>query len=227
MTLSAYLNAVKGLAAAGRPLALTALTDRIGDTIPPPQVTDFDALASRTADPPVPLPAELPAKTRKLDVPRYDESSVYPYLNTNVEALPMEFSQEPFPTAVSEESVLAHGRQTPFRHWKTVRGYIASLLDRNGYSDLVSFNTTVERAEKVGDEWKITLRRSEREHDAWWVEWFDAVVVASGHYWVPYIPQIEGLAAFEKDRPGSVLHSKHYRGRDAFKGKVSPAKRRG
>lgn len=195
---------------------------RIGDTTPPPLVTEFDALAQRTADPPVQLPTKLPAKTPKSDVPRYDESSVYPYLNTNVEALPMEFTAEPFPTAVSEESVLAHGPNTPFRHWKTVRGYIASLFERNGYTDLVSYNTTVENAEKVGEEWKLTLRRSEDDHsDSWWIETFDAVVVASGHYWVPYIPAIQGLEEFERDRRGSVIHSKHFRGRDAFKGKVS------
>jgi cation diffusion facilitator CzcD-associated flavoprotein CzcO len=52
------------------------------------------------------------------------------------------------------------------------------------------------------------------------METFDAVVVASGHYWVPYVPDIEGLDQFEKTRPGSVVHSKHFRGRDLFHGKV-------
>ena len=67
---------------------------------------------------------------------------------------------------------------------------------------------------------KVTLRKEGQQGDYWWAEWFDAVVVASGHYWVPYIPAIEGLEAFEKARPGAVLHSKHFRGRDQFRGKV-------
>ncbi len=183
-------------------------------------MTEFEALASRTADPPVAIAPALPGPTPKLTTPRYDESSVYPYLHTNVEASPMEFTQEPFPAEVSEASVRAHGPDTPFRHWQAVRGYIESLFDRNGYARLVQYNTTVERAEKVGTEWRLTLRRSGAQEDEWWTEWFDAVVVASGHYWVPYIPAIPGLEEFETSHPGSVIHSKHYRGRDAFAGKV-------
>lgn len=178
-------------------------------------------LAARTADPPLPIPERLPAQTPKAEQPRFTESSVYPYLETNVDAIPMEFSQEPFPSEKSERSIAIHGADTPFRHWGHVRRYIQGLVERNGYQDFVSYNTTVERVEKVGAEWKVTLRKEGQSGDYWWTEWFDAVVVASGHYWVPYIPAIEGLEAFEKARPGAVLHSKHYRGRDQFRGKVS------
>ncbi|KAK3947685.1 hypothetical protein QBC32DRAFT_318566 [Pseudoneurospora amorphoporcata] len=191
----------------------------IGDNDRPQPLTDFASLASRTADPPVPIPHTLPALTPKLDQPRFTESSVYPYLETNVDALAMQFSQEPFPAEKSDFSINLHGPQTPFRHWKSVRGYIEGLVNRNGYQDLVSYNTTVERVEKVGDEWKVTLRKEGQQKDYWWTEWFDAVVVASGHYWVPWIPQVDGLEAFEKMRPGSVIHSKHFRGRDLYEGK--------
>lgn len=186
----------------------------------PATVSDLSSLADRTADPPLPIPEKLPAHTSKLDQPRFTESSIYPYLETNVEALAMGFSQEPFPEQRSELSVSVHGPQTPFRHWGVVRGYIQGLVERKGYEDFVSYNTTVEKVEKVGAEWKVTLRKEGKERDYWWVEWFDAVVVASGHYWVPYVPAIEGLAQFEKTRPGSVIHSKHFRGRDLYKDKV-------
>ncbi|KAK3496012.1 hypothetical protein B0T13DRAFT_488764 [Neurospora crassa] len=190
----------------------------IGDNNNRPQpLTDFTSLSNRTADPPLPIPqGALPAFTPKLDQQRFTESSVYPYLETNVDALPMEFSQEPFPSEKSEFSIALHGPDTPFRHWKSVRGYIAGLVNRNGYQDLVSYSTTVEKVEKVGDEWKVTLRKEGEQKDYWWAEWFDAVVVASGHYWVPWIPAIEGLEAFERQRPGSVLHSKQFRGRDLY-----------
>lgn len=133
--------------------------------------------------------------------------------------MPMQFSQEPIPEERSERSILYHGPDTPFRKWDVVQRYIKSLVERRGYSDLISYRTTVERAEKVGTEWKIILRRDGEQSDYWWVEWFDAVVVASGHFWVPYIPAMEGLEEFEKARPGSVLHSKHFRGREAFRDK--------
>jgi cation diffusion facilitator CzcD-associated flavoprotein CzcO len=99
--------------------------------------------------------------------------------------------------------------------------YIQGLLDRNGYQDFVEYNTTVENMEKVGSQWKFTLRRNGSQRDYWWVEWFDAVVVASGHYWVPYIPKTQGFEEFEKSRPGSVIHSKGYRGMMDYRGKVS------
>lgn len=146
---------------------------------------------------------------------------MYPYLETNVHSLAMEFSQEPFPTEKSAWSKDMHGPDTPFRSWQLVQKYIQGLVERNGYQDLVSYNTTVELVEKIGNEWKVTLRKEGTASDYWWVEWFDAVVVASGHYSVPYIPAIDGLEQFEKSRPGSVVHSKHYRGRDYFRDKVS------
>ena len=193
---------------------------RIKDETPPPLLSDFAGLAARTADAPAPVPTKLPAQLPKSARPRYSEGSVYPYLETNVHNLAMEFSQEPFPTEKSAWSTAIHGPDTPFRSWQLVQRYIQGLVERNGYEDLISYNTTVERVEKIGSEWKVTLRKEGNSSDYWWVEWFDAVVVASGHYSVPYIPAIDGLEQFEKSRPGSVIHSKHFRGRDYFRGKV-------
>ena len=234
---SASLSAERDLEDAGKSLSLTPrhrgiphLTHpcRIGDDDGrPPTETNLAALAERTADQPVPIPSQLPALTPKNDQPRFTESSIYPYLETNIETVPMEFSQEPMPEERTQRSIALHGEKTPFRHWTVMRRYIKGLVDRRGYQDLVSYSTTVERVEKVGAEWKVTLRKEGRERDYWWVEWFDAVVVASGHYSVPYIPAIPGLEQMEKSRPGSVVHSKHFRGRDMYKGKVSLTRSRG
>jgi hypothetical protein len=134
----------------------------------------------------------------------------------------MSFSQEPISSERSDVSIAKHGEDTPFRHHSVIRKYVESLVNRNGYSQMVSYNTTVELAEKVGSEWRLVLRGSREtdSEDEWWEERFDALVVAGGHYSVPYIPKIEGLEAFERARPGSVKHSKMFRGRDAYKGKV-------
>ncbi|KAL0934461.1 dimethylaniline monooxygenase [Colletotrichum truncatum] len=196
----------------------------LGETKPPPilQPDELGLLASRAADGPHPsIPSKLPAQLPKSSTPRYAESTVYPYLETNIDFLPMQFSQEPFPQEQSEWSVSIHGADTPFRPWSAVQGYVRSLVERRGYQDFVEYNTTVEKAEKMRDsgEWKLTLRKEGEKTDYWWEETLDAVVVASGHYSVPYIPSISGLAEFARDRPGSVIHSKHFRGRDAYKGK--------
>ena len=101
-----------------------------------------------------------------------------------------------------------------------MRDYIASLVQRIGYQDCISYSTTVERAEKINGEWKLTLRKEGKSKDYWWTEFFDAVIVATGHYSVPYTPAIHGLEQLQKTRPGSVIHSKHFRGRHLYKGKV-------
>ncbi|KAL1594636.1 hypothetical protein SLS60_010397 [Paraconiothyrium brasiliense] len=194
----------------------------IEDPHPHPNLdpSTLDSLASRKADIPLEIPQSLPARTPKSSRPRYEESSVYPYLETNVDAIPMSFSQESIPVERSQLSISKHGKDTPFRHHSIVQRYIAGLVNRSGYENLVSYNTAVELAEKVGNEWRLVLRRdSGNEEDEWWEERFDAVIVASGHYNVPYIPKIEGLADLERARPGTVKHSKMYRGRDAYKGK--------
>jgi cation diffusion facilitator CzcD-associated flavoprotein CzcO len=192
----------------------------IGDTTQPPTISNLAKLANRTADEQLPIPKQLPALLPKSTQPRHEESSIYPYLETNVDTSTMEYTQEPIPAIRSERSIGMHGPSTPFRHWKVMRDYVAGILERNNYEDLVSYNTTVEHVEKEGDEWKVVLRKGGKKQDYWWMETFDAVVVASGHYWVPYVPDIEGLDQFEKTRPGSVVHSKHFRGRDLFHGKV-------
>lgn len=62
----------------------------------------------------------------------------------------------------------------------------------------------------------MTLRQSGHFHrnqpaEYWWVEEFDAVVVASGHYNVPLIPEIGGLDSAFKEYPGVFEHSKSFR----------------
>jgi hypothetical protein len=209
-----------------RPWSLLVLTAiRLEDARQPPNLDPiaFASLSSRKGDPSLSIPSKLPVRLAKAAQPRYTESSIYPYLETNVDSVPMSFSQEPILSERSKISIAKHGEDTPFRHHSVIRRYVESLVNRNGYNNLVCYNTTVELAEKVASEWRLVLRRSLEtdSEDEWWEERFDAVVVASGHYSVPYIPKIEGLEAFERAQPGSVKHSKMFRGRDEFKGKVS------
>ncbi|KAJ4401982.1 hypothetical protein N0V82_010822 [Gnomoniopsis sp. IMI 355080] len=216
----------------------------IGDNSPPPPLTNLSAIAARQADPPLPVPTTLPTRTPRIAAAkakaeaqvqqqqaRFAESSIYPYLETNVDDGAMCFTGgglEAIPARRSEWSVAMHGEDTPFRHWTVMRDYVAGLFGRNGYEGLVSYGASVERVEKKkkeeedeegGEEWLLTVRREEGDEDVWTEERFDAVVVASGHFNVPWIPAIEGLEEFESARMGSVLHSKMFRGREAFRGK--------
>lgn len=137
----------------------------------------------------------------------------------------MQFSQEPIPEIRSSRSLKIHGPDTPFRHHSVMRQYIEDLLNRNGYQDLVEYNTTVEKAHKEqgSSKWVLTLRRQgpASKYDYWWQEKFDALVVATGHYSVPYIPYIKGLKEFAAAYPRSVEHTKGFRNPEKYRGKVS------
>lgn len=187
------------------------------------QLPDLKKIAERNPDPTLPIPRELPAKTPKSRQYRFTETSMYPYLHSNIDATAMAFSQEPIPEIRSEWSIEKHGPDTPFRFWKVIEKYIADLLNRNGYNNLVNYNTTVELVSKIPEtgKWRLVLRRLEPDgqHDFWWSEDFDAVIVASGHFAVPYIPHTPGLAEFMAAYPGSVEHTKSYRGREKYSGK--------
>lgn len=49
---------------------------------------------------------------------------------------------------------------------------------------------------------------------------YDAVVVASGHYNIPFIPDRPGLQEWAKQYPGVVTHAKLYRRPEDYRGKV-------
>jgi cation diffusion facilitator CzcD-associated flavoprotein CzcO len=147
---------------------------------------------------------------------------MHEHLESNIGADVMSFTQEPFPHIISKRSRAQFGPNSPFRHRGVVREWIESLINRNGYRDFVEFSTTVELAEKIGDEWILTLRKEGQgdEKDFWWQETFDAIVVATGHYNVPYVPDVPGLVELNEKFPGLVLHSKQYRDPEHFRGKV-------
>ncbi|KAE9970207.1 hypothetical protein BLS_005011 [Venturia inaequalis] len=183
------------------------------------------ALNTRTADAPLPVPSRLPTTAPASSQYRFSDTSIYPHLETNIAAGPMSFSAEPLPDTRSEWSIRNHGADTPFRHWKVVKDWISALLARNGYNDMVEYNTTVESVRRNPDSaahaWTVILRKAKAgEDDYWWSEDFDAVVVANGHYTVPFLPEIPGLAEYHETHPNVVMHSKSFRNPQDYKGKT-------
>jgi len=205
----------------------TKLTDRRLQDSPnhEQQLPDIQALNDRSADKPLEPPSKLPATVPASTQYRFSDTSIYPHLETNIAASAMQFSQELLPPVRSEWSIAQHGPDSPFRHWRIIKDYISALLNRNGYRDLVSYNTTVELVQKNEKEntWTLFLRKplegKESGSDYWWSETFDAVVVASGHYTVPYLPPIPGLIEYAKAHPGVVSHSKSFREPQSYSGK--------
>ncbi|PKS11755.1 hypothetical protein jhhlp_001744 [Lomentospora prolificans] len=103
-----------------------------------------------------------------------------------------------------------------------VKDYIGELARKHRVLDHVQFWTRVENISKSPDaaQWNVRTKKFVRDDDAFHFEtqhWsFDAVVVASGHYDVPRVPDIPGLAAWKERYPDRVTHSKTYRSANSF-----------
>ena len=111
---------------------------------------------------------------------------------TNVPAIAMSFSDIPF----------AYG---PFVPHHIPRQYVESYFSKHKLdsSSHLSLNTTVEDLSLINksshkeEHWKLVLRKHDpaQRVDKWWEEEFDAVVLANGHYSVPFVWT---LTSFEK-----------------------------
>ncbi|KAI1078742.1 thiol-specific monooxygenase [Whalleya microplaca] len=182
-------------------------------------------LITQCADLPIHIPDRVPCETKSSESNsyrnRFSDTAVHATLHSNLSPTTMSFTQEPLPDTISEQTLKQYGVGTPFRHREVIREWVEQIFRRGGHDKLISFNTTVERAEKQENNWVLTLRKDipGEGKDYWWQEEFDAMIVASGRYNVPYIPQIPGLVEYEDKYPGSIRHSKHFRGVEEFKDK--------
>lgn len=105
---------------------------------------------------------------------------------------------------------------------KLLEKYIQDLSRDTGVDQVTLYNTRVEDINKDTGSETWTVRTLVLEHSSHrprfreqsWV--FDAVVVASGHYNMPRIPAIPGLAEWKATWPDRVMHSKRYRTPEPF-----------
>jgi cation diffusion facilitator CzcD-associated flavoprotein CzcO len=84
----------------------------------------------------------------------------------------------------------------PFVPHYVPRQYIESYFSIHKTDGYLSLNTTVEDISQLPSSsrnglhsWRLTLRKYDplRQIDIWWQEDFDAVVLANGHYAVPWV----------------------------------------
>ncbi|KAF6812586.1 putative flavin dependent monooxygenase [Colletotrichum musicola] len=135
-------------------------------------------------------------------------SPVYDLLETNIPHTLMNYSDRKFPTNAAL-----------FPPHQAVKKYLEDYAEE--LTPIISLSTQVLSVQKVpsGDRvcWEIEtkdLKTGETSKAP-----FDAVMVASGHYNDPFIPDIRGLAEFDKAHPGSISHSKFYRNPAQYEGK--------
>lgn len=119
------------------------------------------------------------------------------------------------PTTLMRSTIVDWPAGTPeFVTHREVEAYIGSIVDEAGIEDLIELDTAVLHVWKSpSGKWHVRTKGMDDGDgfpESVWT--FDAVVAASGHYHVPRVPEIPGLAAWKKLFPQSITHSKQYRG---------------
>ncbi|KAJ4244751.1 hypothetical protein NW762_014327 [Fusarium torreyae] len=190
----------------------------------PPRIPSLEKVVNGDADNAIAVPEHLPAVTPISEAVnshqyRFSDTPIHENLHSNITPEIMSYTQEPFPNKLSKKSLEEYGPGAPFRHHSTIREWVEGIFARGGHNKLLELETTVERVVKENREWVVTLRKVVNGRNYWWRETFDAVVVASGHYNVPWFPEVEGLLEFDKKFPGAIQHSKHFREPSRYAGK--------
>ncbi|KAJ6021514.1 dimethylaniline monooxygenase [Penicillium herquei] len=190
------------------------------------KIPSLGALQEKNADRPVPIPQDLPCFTPASEdinshTKRFSDTGTHEHLHSNLPPDIMCFSQEPIPAVVSKHSLSFYGPTAPFRHRNVMQKWVGDIFERGEYLNLVELGTTVELAERLENEWVLTLRKfvPEKNSNYWWSERFDSLVVATGHYYLPYIPKVPGMREYDARFPGCIWHSKHYSSLGSFKNK--------
>lgn len=127
-------------------------------------------------------------------------SPIYEELETNIPRGLMGFKGLDWP------------QNTPlFPKHRTVLEYIQDYgRDVQG---LIQYETQVINAEPTSNEpnstWNVTVRNLRTKKVT--KEIYDAIIVASGRFTVPNVPDVPGIREWNKQYPGSITHSKYYR----------------
>lgn len=145
-------------------------------------------------------------------------SPMYERLETNIPRSLMRFSDLAFP----EDTQLFPKHETVLEYLKSYAGDVKHLIEFETQVVDVRLLAGEERGKGVEDDkWRVRTRKLVSGESK--EEIYDAVVVASGHFDVPYLPDIPGIKEWNEKYPGSISHSKYFRKPEEFKGKVSPA----
>lgn len=128
---------------------------------------------------------------------------MYERLETNIPKPLMRFSDTPFPEHLQL-----------FPKHQDVENYLVQYS--RDVQHLIHFQTQVVsvRPTLVG-KWHVTT--SDLLSGQQTTILYDAVIVASGHFAVPYVPAIPGLEDWNAAYPGAISHSKFYRRPENFR----------
>jgi hypothetical protein len=136
-------------------------------------------------------------------------SPIYEFLETNIPHTLMNYSDQKFPEGTSLFPGHAVVKTYLNRYADDLRPILCLSTQVLGVHQAQGVNQPRWEVELLDLKTKVTRKSG-----------FDAVMVASGHYNDPFIPDIPGLAEFSTTNPGSISHSKFYRSPSQYQGKV-------
>jgi len=96
---------------------------------------------------------------------------------------------------------------------EVLKDYIIGRAEKSELKKNVKFNTTVTSVTNDGNGFNVSYK--DKVEDKITRESFDNVVVATGHFSVPYIPEYKGMSSF----PGRIMHSHDFRDAEEFRNK--------
>lgn len=94
---------------------------------------------------------------------------------------------------------------------EVLRDYIIGRVNKGSLKKLVRFNTTVTNVKFNEDKFEITSLDKKNQKIS--NKKFDYLVVATGHFSVPFIPEYKGMDSF----PGRIMHSHDFRDAEEFR----------
>ena len=133
-------------------------------------------------------------------------NSMYRYLWSNGPKECLEFADYPFDE---------HFKQPipSFPPREVLYNYILGRSKKANVKKYIKFNTTVKQTTFNGSQFEITTLN--KKDNTVSTNNFDYLVVASGHFSVPYIPEYDGMKSF----PGRILHGHDFRDAEEFRNK--------
>ena len=96
---------------------------------------------------------------------------------------------------------------------EVLKDYILGRAKNADIKKYIKFNTLVTKVQENSDQFSLTSKN--KINNKLTTEVFDNVVIASGHFSVPFIPEYKGMNNF----PGRILHSHDFRDAEEFRNK--------
>lgn len=134
--------------------------------------------------------------------------SMYRYLWTNGPKEGLEFADYSFEEHFGKQIASYPPRAVMF-------DYIEGRVLKAGVRDWIRFCTVIRHVEYDEATTRFTVTAHDLDDDRMYKEEFDHVIVASGHFSTPNVPEYEGFSTFN----GRILHAHDFRDAREFEGK--------